>query len=171
MRADVLGTSGAQPGRVAARVSAGLAGVRARVGLLEEGLGQDLLPPGAGLGVHDRVEERFELRVQVLGDMDHLLPRRRRDGSRVHLLHRSTSSMQQTSQREAKNQQRIRDQGRSPLKTRLYPVKGRAVSSEWGVPGSTPTNEGMGNQRMTGAGSASQMPVSYKGLGDQQQTL
>lgn len=106
--------------------------MRARVGLLEEGLGQDLLPPGAGLGVHDRVEERFELRVQVLGDMDHLLPRRRRDGSRVHLLHRSTSSMQQTSQREAKNQQRIRDQGRSPLKTRLYPVKGRAVSSEWG---------------------------------------
>lgn len=38
-----------------------------------------------------------------------------------------------------------------------------------GVPGSTPTNEGMGNQRMRGAGSASQMPVSYKGLGDQQQ--
>lgn len=88
VRADVLrpgGGGGAQAGRVAARVGAGLAGVRARVGLLEEGLGKDLLPPRAGLGVQHRVEERLELRVQVLRDVDHLLARRRRRARPVHL--------------------------------------------------------------------------------------
>lgn len=73
-----------QPGRVAARVGAGLPGVRARVWLLEKGLGQDLFPPRAGLGVHHRVEESLQVRVQILGDMDHLLARRGRDGGRVH---------------------------------------------------------------------------------------
>lgn len=171
----MLGTSGCQPGRVAARVSAGLAGVRARIGLLEEGLGQDLLPPGAGLGVHDRVEERLELRVQVLGDMDHLLPRRRRDGSRVHLLPRSTSSMQQTSPREAKNQQRIRDPGQVSPKNESVPSQGVGSQQR---PGGGPRQhphkrvyilQGKDNQRMRGAGSVPQMPVSYKALGDQQQ--
>jgi hypothetical protein len=75
---------------VAARgVGAGLARVRAGVRLLEEGLGQDLLPPRAGLGVHDRVEEGHEVRVQVLRDVDHLLPRWREwrgHGGWVHLL-------------------------------------------------------------------------------------
>jgi hypothetical protein len=63
--------------------------VRAGVRLLEEGLGQDLLPPRAGLGVHDRVEEGHEVRVQVLRDVDHLLPRWREwrgHGGWVHLL-------------------------------------------------------------------------------------
>lgn len=64
VRADMLGAAG-QPGpRVAAgRVGAGLAGVGAGVRLFEERFGQDLLPPRAGLGVHDRVEEGFEVRV------------------------------------------------------------------------------------------------------------
>lgn len=64
VRADMLGAAG-QPGpRVAAgRVGAGLARVRAGVRLFEERFGQDLLPPRAGLGVHDRVEEGFEVRV------------------------------------------------------------------------------------------------------------
>lgn len=93
VRADVLGAA-RQPGpRVAAgRVGARLARVRAGVGLLEERLGQDLLPPRAGLRVHDRVEESFEVRVEVLRDVDDLLPgrreRRERRGrrGRIHLL-------------------------------------------------------------------------------------
>lgn len=62
--------------------------MRARIGLLEEGLRQDLFPPRAGLGVHDRVEEGFEVRVEVLRDVDDLLPwRRERRGyrGRIHL--------------------------------------------------------------------------------------
>lgn len=82
VRADVLRGDG--PRRGAARVRAGLPRVRARVGLLEEGLGQDFLPPGARPGVHDRVEECLELRVQVLRDVDHLLPRRWGRGRGVH---------------------------------------------------------------------------------------
>lgn len=90
VRADVLGAAGQPGSRVApGRVGARLARVRAGVRLLEEGLGQDLLAPRAGLGVHDRVEEGFEVRVEVLRDVDHLLPgrreRRRRRG-RIHLL-------------------------------------------------------------------------------------
>lgn len=60
------------------------AGIR----LLEEGLRQDLFPPRAGLGVHDRVEEGFEVRVEVPRDVDDLLPwRRERRGyrGRIHL--------------------------------------------------------------------------------------
>lgn len=90
VRADVLGAAGQPGSRVApGRVGARLARVRAGVRLLEEGLGQDLLAPRAGLGVHDRVEEGFEVRVEVLRDVDHLLPgRRERRGrrGRIHLL-------------------------------------------------------------------------------------
>lgn len=64
VRADVLGAAGQSGPRVAAgRVGARLARVRAGVRLLEERFGQDLLPPRAGLGVHHRVEEGFEVRV------------------------------------------------------------------------------------------------------------
>lgn len=88
MGADVVspdgGAAAAQAGRVAAGVGAALPGVGAGVRLFEEGLGQDLLPPGAGLRVHDRVEERLQIRVQVLGDMDDLLSRRGRHGGGVH---------------------------------------------------------------------------------------
>lgn len=64
VRADVLGAAGQPRPRVAAgRVGARLPRVRAGVGLLEKRLGQDLLPPRAGLGVHDRVKEGFEVRV------------------------------------------------------------------------------------------------------------
>lgn len=62
--------------------------MRSRIGLLEEGLWQDLFPPRAGLGVHDRVEEGFEVRVEVLRDVDDLLPwrrERRGHGRRIHL--------------------------------------------------------------------------------------
>lgn len=90
MRADVLRAAGQpRPGVAARRVGTGLPRVRARVGLLEEGLRQDLLPPRAGLGVHDRVEEGLEVCVEVLRDVDHLLPgRRERWGrrGRIHLL-------------------------------------------------------------------------------------
>lgn len=86
VRADVVHADGsaAQAGRVAARVGAGLPGVRSRIWLLEEGFGQDFFPPRAGLGVHDRVEERLEVRIQVLGYVDHLLPWRGRDSSGIH---------------------------------------------------------------------------------------
>lgn len=64
VRADVLGAAGQSgPGVAAGRVGARLARVRAGVRLLEERFGQDLLPPRAGLGVHHRVEEGFEVRV------------------------------------------------------------------------------------------------------------
>lgn len=64
VRADVLGAAGQSGPRVAAgRVGARLARVRAGVRLLEERFGQDLLPPRAGLGIHHRVEESFEVRV------------------------------------------------------------------------------------------------------------
>lgn len=66
-----------QPGRPAARVRAGLARVRARVGLSEEGLRQVLLSPGARLRVHDRVKKRLQVRVRVFGHMDDLLARQR----------------------------------------------------------------------------------------------
>lgn len=62
--------------------------MRAGIGLLKEGLREDLFPPGAGLGIHDRVEEGFEVRVEVLRDVDDLLPwRRERMGhrGRIHL--------------------------------------------------------------------------------------
>lgn len=89
VRADVLRAAcQPRPGVAARRVGAGLARVRARVGLLEEGLRQDLFPPGAGLGVHDRVEEGFEVRVEVLRDVDDLLPWRREPRGhrgRIHL--------------------------------------------------------------------------------------
>lgn len=81
VRADVHGR---QARRGPARIRARLPRVRARVGFPEEGLGQDLLPPGAGPGVHHRVEERLQLRVQVLRDVDYLLPRRRGRGRGVH---------------------------------------------------------------------------------------
>lgn len=48
--------------------------MRARIRLLKEGLRENLFPPRAGLGVHDRVEEGFEVRVEVLRDVDDLLP-------------------------------------------------------------------------------------------------
>lgn len=150
----MLGIRGAQPGRVATRVSAGLAGVRARIGLLEEGLGQDLLPPGAGLGVHDRVEERLELRVQVLGDMDHLLPRRRRrrDRCRVHLLPRSTSSTMQPT-RQRMNSDRVSPQNASVSRPGAGSQQRRRGSKQH--PHSSP--QGMGGQRMRGAGSPPQV--------------
>lgn len=86
MRADVVARDSgvAQPWRVAAGVGAGLPRVRSRVWLLKKGLGQDFFPPRAGLRVHHRVEESLEIRVEILGDMDDLLSRRGRDGSRVH---------------------------------------------------------------------------------------
>lgn len=85
VRADVVDPdSSAKPGRVAAGVGAGLAGMGSRIGLLKKRFGQDLFSPRTGLGVHDRVEESLQISVQILSDMDHLLSRRGRDGSRIH---------------------------------------------------------------------------------------